>query len=270
MVLVPAKQQALIPSKQLSLIPTKQLVSQVLWDPTQFGSALPVWWDPTQGLTMNGSTVSSWVDRVGGLAATQSTASQQPGLTTRNGKQRLLFSGGQTLAFNPGATFPRGTTQTTLAISAYSAITGSGQPFMIGVGGQNGGIRGVYQLPAGDLAAGSGGGDYDSTVSWSTADLFSVTNFGASNVTLRVNGAQTAQVANKYNPTSDTSSNANIGFWTLYGVKWNGDIGHILAMNRPSDSFRKPEARRLGKLDGRQGGREPTVFPPLQVPRALR
>lgn len=65
-------------------------------------SGLVQWYDAsdTSTMTLNGSTVSEWRSKVGGVAVSQATASAQPTLTTDyyKGLSALRFDGGDVLA----------------------------------------------------------------------------------------------------------------------------------------------------------------------------
>lgn len=65
-------------------------------------SGLVQWYDAADQstMTLNGSTVSEWRSKVGGVAVSQATAAAQPTLTTGyyNGRSALTFDGGDVLA----------------------------------------------------------------------------------------------------------------------------------------------------------------------------
>jgi len=65
-------------------------------------SGLVQWYDAADQstMTLNGSTVSEWRSKVGGVALSQGTAAAQPTLTTGyyNGRSALTFDGGDSLS----------------------------------------------------------------------------------------------------------------------------------------------------------------------------
>lgn len=76
------------------------------FSPRQF-SGLQLWLDGSDQstVTLNGTTVSEWRSKVGGIALTQGTAAAQPTLTANyvNGRSALTFDGGDALATTSGA-----------------------------------------------------------------------------------------------------------------------------------------------------------------------
>lgn len=230
-----------------------------LWTPLNFGLSLAIWWDPTQGITMNGSTVSVWKDRVTGLAAQQTSAGSQPGISTRNGVQRLTFNGNQTLTF-PAPTLPKSTTPTTYALSGYSASNGSGTPFAFGVGTTDRASRLFAQESNGVVAGALSGTDTPSTVSWTNADRFAVFLVANGSQIIRVDGV--AAGSTSLTLATDNSSTGYIGYWGPYGARWSGDIGHIMAINRVLSTF---ETQKLegweSWSDGKSGSNLPASHP---------
>lgn len=71
------------------------------FDPRRL-SGLVQWYDAADQstMTLNGSTVSEWRSKVGGVSVSQATAAAQPTLTTGyyNGRSALTFDGGDFLA----------------------------------------------------------------------------------------------------------------------------------------------------------------------------
>lgn len=105
---------------------------------TIFGSALVAWWDATtpSTLTLNGSGVASWADRVSGRTATQSTASAQLAYSSTglNGKPAVLGSGAQNLSISSVTGFPGGTAPDT-TFSCYGVSKASSNAALISWGG---------------------------------------------------------------------------------------------------------------------------------------
>lgn len=70
------------------------------FNPRQF-AGLQLWLDASDQstITLNGTTVSEWRSKVGGIALTQATAAAQPTLTANyvNGRSALTFDGGDVL-----------------------------------------------------------------------------------------------------------------------------------------------------------------------------
>lgn len=67
-----------------------------VWTPKSLGSALLCWWRADAGVTLNGSTVSSWADQSGnGKTLSQATAARQPtyDATGLNGFPCITFDG---------------------------------------------------------------------------------------------------------------------------------------------------------------------------------
>jgi len=69
------------------------------WTPLALGSKLKAWWDPPGGgnITLNGSGIASWTDKVGGYGLSQATAAKQPTYSATG------FTGGLACATFDGA-----------------------------------------------------------------------------------------------------------------------------------------------------------------------
>lgn len=214
--------------------------SQVLWTPLNLGSTLLAWWDPRQGLTMNGSNVSAWADRVGGLSASQSTASAQPGYssTARNGTPGLTFSGQRLTGTQ---SFPAGSSPSTIAASAYRSSTDSNARVIFQYGtwgnlgaraiGVNGGNVGGF-LYAGDVQGGAYG----------QADHFVMFQVDPSQQLLFTDGTQLGTGSSTPNT---SSSGFTIGDVSNVSAAWVGTIQHIYVTLDLTASQR----RKLGGYD---------------------
>lgn len=90
------------------------------WTPADLGSAV-AWWDAEKGITLAGTGVARWIDRIGGQTVTQSAASAQPAFdgAARNGKAGLVFGSGQFLTGGIGA-LPVAAKAHTLLVAAHA------------------------------------------------------------------------------------------------------------------------------------------------------
>lgn len=82
------------------------------WTPADLGASLLGWWDAEDSstLTLSGAAVTTWLDKVAGYSATQSTGSAKPtySATSFNGRPGITFDGADdTLTVTPSP-FPIG------------------------------------------------------------------------------------------------------------------------------------------------------------------
>lgn len=93
------------------------------FDPSKL-PGLALWLRGDKGVTLNGSTVSSWADQSGnGRNAVQATGGQQPSTTTLGGMPAISFNGSQALSMP--LTFPNGA-KTFYIVYQMSALPGLG------------------------------------------------------------------------------------------------------------------------------------------------
>ena len=98
--------------------------------------------------------------------------------------------------------------------------------------------------------------------------LFRSTNADRFAVFLVANGSQIIRVdglaagSTSLTLASDTSTTGTIGYWSPYGAKWSGDLGHIMAFNRVLSTY---EAQKLegweSWFDGKVGSNLPISHP---------
>lgn len=269
MALVAPKQAGLLPSRQSGIVPAKQIAA--LWDPTQLGSALAAWWDPRQGITLNGSTVSAWADRVAGLSATQSTASAQPtySATARNGKPGLSMTGSQYLTFTPSSAFPSGSAVGVIVAAAYQVSPGNQGTWAVSYGAANSNAGLTRYITTsdstvGNVAIGVSGSASNLTTaeSWKAVDRLVIGQFGAGQtLTANVDGLAIETVTPS--PTINTSlSTGRLGGWAYYGSNLNGVLQQIMVINR---SLTVSERQKLegweSWADGKNGANLPSSHP---------
>ena len=105
-----------------------------------FRTGAAYWWDPTDTdkITLNGSNVSAWEDRIGGVTMSQSTGANQPELvtSTRTGHTMLSFDGSNDVLYSDDAglagTFDGGNAFTAFVEHATGVPTTAGAAFSAG------------------------------------------------------------------------------------------------------------------------------------------
>lgn len=210
------------------------------WTPEQdLSSALVAHWDATSGLTVAAGTVSQWVDKFAGIAATQSTASAQPtySATGLNNCPALHFDGSASqLAFTPTSAFPSGSAAGTTAFSASSDSTAGGSyRYGFGYGGANdGGQRSIGSTNngTGSVAWTEAGSDAISSVPWVGATHFTIAQYaaGSSTLDLAIDGTDQGNFAIKV--PSTTLDIGAIGSFVGYALLWQGWVQDCLVFNR--------------------------------------
>jgi hypothetical protein len=210
------------------------------WSPTQLASALVSWWDASDAstITLNGSGVSSWANKVAGApAAAQGTAANQPtySATGRNGRPALTFDGtNDVLTFTPTG-FPSGSGQavTVVAVGWINGSTASITMFSYGAASNDQAMQ-VSQLTTGTVVrAGTFGRDSTTAAVWSNLDRIVVASVpsGAGATTVRIDGAST--VSSSTSGTANLSAtNGRIGANVSGSSFWNGAVQEILVFNR--------------------------------------
>ena len=230
-------------------------VGNVLWTPLNLGSALVAWWDPTQGISLNGSTVSSWTDRVGSIVASQATTASQPpySATGLNGYPALLPTAANnflTIATAQLTQLPQGTTPSYMATVAGSTIN-SQYYYLFGYGAQaNTKDRAIGQTVSEAAYVDTGNSSVTSTSTWYGNTLileWSLLSTGSS--TLYTNATSTG-TGTQTNLGTGAVSGA-IGKWPSFGNTWIGPIGDIIVCNAiPSASA---QAKMQGYLAWKYG-----------------
>lgn len=118
--------------------PRRRALAQALWTPLNLGPSLVAWWDATAlpTLTLNGSGVSSWADRVSGRAATQSAVAAQLAYsaTGLNGKPAVVGTGAQNLSISSVTGFPAGSSPDT-TFTCYAPNQNKDNSVLISWGG---------------------------------------------------------------------------------------------------------------------------------------
>lgn len=242
----------------------------VLWMPLNIKSAtLSAWWDPTQGITLNGSNVSAWADRIGGLAPAQATPTQQPAFssTARNGKPGLNFNSASSQYLNVSSvgTLPTGAVAVTVAVAAFYSGTPAAVMRAAGYGSNS--VSGATRLAAinsvstFNSAADIIGSRLLSTFTWQNVDSFVEAQFpagtGAQTVSIFADG-NTATTGSLTLAAIATNATA-IGAVAGGGTPWNGSIQQVLII---SGTLSTSERQKLegweSWTDGKNGSNLPS------------
>lgn len=213
--------------------------SQTSWNPSLL-TGLVSWWDAStlSSITLNGSNVASWANRVaGGPVAAQGTAANQPAYsaTGRNGRPALIFDGtNDTLPFTPTG-FPNGSgaAVTIFLVGQIDALAGSTTAFSYGVASNDQSVA-ISQYVTGSLVrGGTFGRDSTTATVWNNNDHIVGVSVpaGAGPTVVRANGANAG--AQSTSGTANLSAtNGRIGATVSDTNKWKGAIQEILVFNR--------------------------------------
>lgn len=185
-------------------------------------------WDADNIAQADASAVSSWPDAVvGGVAAVQATASQQPTLKTNilNGHKVVRFDGAVTNADHILATYPSTLAQpTTVFLVGQTAVDGVARKFFDSPGTTG---RNILEMTVGGLWNGFSGTNRTfgtADANWNIHTLV----FGANSVA-RVNGLNKS-LAGSFGTTG--CDGLDIGNRGTNNLGTKGDIARILVFNR--------------------------------------
>ena len=128
------------PMESFSSFPTQNFNATL--NPFIIQDSIMAWWDTNSGITLNGSTVSQWVDKVGGYILVQSTAVNQPTFIVND----VLYNNHNSINFT--STAQKMTPPNTLAGSFPTIGTLAGMSILV-----------VYHLPAGSNCSPIAGGN---------------------------------------------------------------------------------------------------------------
>lgn len=250
----------------------KFVSGSVPWTPLNISSAaLVAWWDPTQGIALNGSNVSAWADRVGGLAPAQAIATQQPefSATARNGKPGLVFNSAnsQFLNINSTGLLPTGTVAITIAVAAFYNGTPAAVTRVAGYGSTsvNGAARlAAISLTGFDSAADVIGSRLTSSSTWANVDSFVEAQFpsGTGSQTIGIYADGNAPTTGALTLASITANATAIGAVVGGGTAWNGAVQQVLII---SGTLSTSERQKLegweSWTDGKVGSNLPSGHP---------
>ena len=108
------------------------------------------WWEGSYGITLNGTTVSAWVDKISGYSFTQATASLQPAFIAYdplfNGYPSLNFTGTNTLSAGNVLNIGTLAGMTMIIAGRTNNNTSAGQAFLSKDTGGNPSTNGEYQI----------------------------------------------------------------------------------------------------------------------------
>ena len=222
-------------------------VAQVLWTPRNASTTTPALsqWDisDTKNVTLQGSNIASWIDGIGGLACSQSSASKQPVYATssRNGKPGGIFTSSSRHSLGPSGQgkLPVGKAAHTVMIVGYVSGSGPQKCLFWGVAGGTArtfGNRNSFY----ESGTTGGGNDATTTIPWNAVDLVSVCDIDPTTLVTRnyANGSTTPQTIS-VGAANFASGGAYIGSFSDSQEYWNGVIQEIVIFSgKLSDSDR--------------------------------
>ena len=129
--------------------PIGYFTPQITWTPEDM-NGITHWWRSDLGVTLAGSTVTSWVDQIAGKTLTQEGSSTAPDFlssdSTMNNQPAIQFGNG-------------GTTTDALTDNANRiSVLSTDYPFMWAVFSTEDNVRGGYQIPLGQKSTDGGSG----------------------------------------------------------------------------------------------------------------
>lgn len=236
-----------------------------LWTPLMLGSALVAWWDAsdTSRLTLSGSSVQSWRDKVSGRIAVPGAA---PGwsASARNGKPGLNFDGvSQYLTFDTTG-FPTGNGNAIASlVSGYSRSAGDRVAFHYGAPTGGASYRISIDANSGilcDLYANVGmvkgnGWTLDRAVCYTAT---------TGSQTLYVDGRSLGSAGDSPNV---TLTNGRIGADVRGGFYWAGVLQQIIICNRALTTVERQKLEGWESwVDGKSGTNLPPTHPYRNAP----
>ncbi len=209
-----------------------------LWTPLQLNVNTPglltAWWDAqdTAHITLSGSNVSGWADKVSAISLTQANSANKPGYsaTARNGKPGLLFGPGALFLAGSAASLPLGSPARTLISAGFNNATANNYIFDYGTNspGAHVGISAAATTQLVELYTGVGSTTYPASEAW-TADRLAILAIAAggtsANWFIDGNSAEPITISAINTTATGTAMGAFINTSTAF---WNGVIQQTL------------------------------------------
>lgn len=216
----------------------KKTVATTLWNPAN-DTHVVAWWDAQDSphITLSGSNVTAWTDRVGGISPVQATGGSQPtfSATARNGKPGLTFSGGQSLMQGGSlGTIPAVNTAITMVVAGFASATPGTWADAFGYGASGAGnLRqmGIFSTNAIAASSTPAGINYVVTESWLNTDRFALLEWSAGNAITGFIDGGSGEVGSTNSPVA-VGGNVSIGS-NIDGISqpWTGVIQQIVVTN---------------------------------------
>lgn len=206
------------------------------WTPAALGSSVAAWWDASDAstITFNGSNVSAWASKVGGITASQATAANQPAYsaTARNGRPGVTNNAAKTLEFSTLLGLPMGASDGTMVAVAYGLSAGTDRQLM-GYGNSTAGNgRYVFHDTNAAMGVSGAGSNLASSTSLVLFDRLIVGGIAGSTkqLNLSVDGTLISGTAT---PTVNTTGSTGALFrWPAFGSPFQGTLQETLILNR--------------------------------------
>lgn len=249
------------------------------WTPMNLGTKLVAWFDPGIKLTLSGTTVTQWLDRIFNLALTIGNGTPTWSISARNGTPGITFSGAGNTYMTTGASpgLPAANAPYAMAISHYLASTtgsASGYQTLVNWAGtaaaanrRNMGAHNAGAAPALGYIFNEGS-ECDVTAGDCLGNDRFHYMFGDTTQLGIWRDGQSPPDTNPYTSAADDGT-APLVVGSQNGAAWDGVIQHILIMN---NTLTTDERLRLEGWDswttGKQGSNLPSTHPYKTAPPA--
>jgi hypothetical protein len=219
---------------------TRRAIQSRLWSPRDLGASLCLWLDAgdPKTLTMNGSTVSSWIDKSQyGNTVSNATGTAQPGLTVTSGITYTTWNGTSNIlnSATVGTNFPLGASPRSIfAVASPSSGISDGSIIAYGQAatGHNGAAISLICNSGNSIWLTAFNIDVQTTSTPSyVPQIFSAVATGVT-TTLSTNGTQVATGAQALVTASFHNITVGGGYWNAAnGLWWKGGIAQIIFIN---------------------------------------